>query len=139
MERLTKWINSSTGALYLICALLTAFSILTGCTDARAQTVTDTVSWTMPTQRVGGAALPINEIAKTTIAWGTVPGGPYPNIQDVISPAVQFVFTRGTPATGTRCYTAFVTDTQGRVGGSSAEGCKTIVAVPNPPTSLQVN
>jgi hypothetical protein len=114
-------------------------SVLSGCTDARAQVVTDTLSWTMPTSRVGGAVLPISEIAKTTIAWGTSPGGPYPNLQDVPSPTTRFVFTRGTPATGTRCYTGFVTDTQGTIGGASAEVCKTIVAAPGAPTGLLVN
>lgn len=125
-------------AIALILTGGVAVATLHGCTDARGQIVTDTLTWVMPIARTDGAVLPISEIAKTTIAWGTVPGGPYPNFQDVPSPTTRFVFTRGVPATGARCYTAFVTDTQGNVGGSTPELCKTVVTAPRSPTNLGV-
>lgn len=98
--------------------------------DADAQVVTDTVSWTLPTQRVDGSALPASEIAKTTIAWGTSQAGPFPNVQDVASPGTSHVFTRSSPGTGTRCYVGYVTDTEGRVGGQAGPVCKTVKAAP---------
>lgn len=109
-----------------------------GYNEAQSQTATDVVSWTMPATRTDGTPLPVTEIARTTVAWGTTPGGPYPNAQDVAAPATTFTFNRGTPGTGTRCYVAFVTDTDGRVGGQSGERCKTVRAAPGSVSGLTV-
>lgn len=117
---------------------LAAMPLLHACSDARAQVTTDVVSWTLPTQRTDGSALPVSEIAKTTVAWGTSAAGPFPNVQDVASPGTSHTFTRGAPGTGTRCYVAFVTDTGGRVGGQVGPACKTVTAAPGAPTNLQV-
>src|SRR5690348_10401307 len=45
--------------------------------ESQATPVTDTLTWTMPPQYMDGTALPISQIAKTTIVWGTAQGGPY--------------------------------------------------------------
>lgn len=118
---------------------LAALPALHACSKAEAQVVTDTVTWVLPTQRTDGSALPVGEIAKTTIAWGTSAAGPFPNVQDVAAPGTSHVFTRSSPGLGTRCYTAFVTDTEGRVSGSTGPVCKTVKAAPNAPTGLTVN
>ncbi len=119
-----------------VAAALAAIGIYIG---AYAQVVTDRVSWDMPTQRVDGTALPVSEIAKTTIAWGTSVAGPFTNTQDVAAPTTTFTFTRGTPGTGMRCYVLFVTDTDGRVGAQTpTPGCKTVKAAPGVPSNVAV-
>ncbi len=125
------------GYSLLTLAVLVAFG-LSGCTDARAQVVTDTVSWTWPTQRTDGAALPLSEIAKVTISWGTSTAGPFTNPRDVAPPATSTVFTRAAPVTGERCYVAAITDSEGRVSGQTGPVCKTVKAAPNAASGLNV-
>lgn len=124
------WKAVTAAALALLGAL--------GIYHAQAQVVTDTVSWTLPTQRTDGSALPASEIAKTTIAWGTSVAGPFPNTQDVASPGTSHVFTRSSPGTGTRCYVAYVTDTDGKVGGQAGPVCKSVKAAPGSVSGLTV-
>jgi hypothetical protein len=105
--------------------------------ESQATPVTDTLSWMMPTQYLDGGALPIGQIAKTTIVWGAAQGGPYTaGTQDVTSPAVSVVLTRPGNGYGTRCYKAAVTSTGGAQGAWSNEACKTVQAPPGPPTGL---
>lgn len=106
--------------------------------DAYSQVVTDAVSWALPTQRMDGSALPVGEIAKTTVAWGTSAAGPFTNVQDVAAPGTSHTFTRSSPGTGVRCYVAFVTDTEGRVGPQVGPACKTVKAAPGAATNLTV-
>ncbi len=130
-------------ALAVMPALM-ALLILTGCSNAPAagSNTQDDLSWTMPTQNTDGSALPLADIGKTTVVWGTVPGGPYTaGSQDVAAPATSVTLTRPGNGVGTRCYKVNVTTTaaKGSVPGLfSAEGCKTVFATPNAPTGLTV-
>lgn len=114
-------------------------AVFAGCSlaESAAPPVTDTLSWNMPTQYTDGSVLALADISKTTVVWGSQPGGPYDNTQDVPAPAVSVVLTRPGTGYGTRCYKVNVT-AKGVPGLYSAEGCKTVQAPPNAPTNLQV-
>jgi hypothetical protein len=128
----------------ILIAAFAAFGLLAlvACSDAPAagSSTQDEVSWTMPTQTTDGAALPLSDIAKTTVVWGTAPGGPYTaGTQDVAAPATSVTLSRS--GAGTRCYKINVTTTAAKGSVPSAfspEGCKTVFAAPNPPTNLTV-
>lgn len=126
---------------WLVAAALAVAAFFGYEADSAAPPTTDIVSWTMPAQYVGGAALPLADIAKTTVVWGTVPGGPYSNSQDVMAPATSVTLARAGDGTGTRCYKAAVTTTAARGSMSSQytdEVCKTVHAPPSAPTGLTV-
>lgn len=122
--------------------LIVLLVLAAGCSNApaAASDTQDNLSWTMPTQNTDGSALPLADIAKTTVVWGTQPGGPYTaGSQDVAAPATSVTLTR--TGAGTRCYKVNVTTTaaKGSVAGLfSAEGCKTVFATPNAPTGFTV-
>ena len=85
---------------------------------AFAETVT--VTWTLPTTRMDGTALPATELVKTTVVYGTCGTDDLASIDgsmDVPSPGTVFEFDR---APGEVCVTANVTDTEGRVSNWSA-------------------
>ena len=132
LTRARKWIA---GALLSLSALLGIIAIPPA--DSAGTTAQDVLSWTMPTQNTDGSPLALAEITKSTVAWGTTPGGPYPNVQDVPAPATTVTLTRPNEGYGRRCYRVSVTSTV--QGLWSAEGCKTVTAPPNAPTGLQVN
>lgn len=111
--------------------------VAAACTPADSQTSSDTITWTNPTQRVDGTAMPLSEIRETTIAWGQR-GGPY-TTGSVTVPAPATTVDVPRPATpGTRCYVAMTTDTGNRSSAFTNEVCKTLLAGPNPPSNLQV-
>lgn len=122
--------------------LIVLLALAAGCSNApaAANDTQDNLSWTMPTQNTDGSALPLADIAKTTVVWGTAPGGPYTaGSVDVAAPATSVTLTR--TGAGTRCYKVNVTTTaaKGSVAGLfSAEGCKTVFATPNAPTGFTV-
>lgn len=120
--------------LLMLAACLPLFS---ACDTAKSQTTTDTLTWTHPTARVDGTAMPLSEIRETVIAWGPS-GGPYTGGSvTVAAPATTTTIPR--PSTpGTRCYVAMTTDTGNRSSAFTNEVCKTILGNPNPPTNLKV-
>jgi hypothetical protein len=108
---------------------------------AGAATVTDSVSWTMPIQYADTAPLPLSDIGKSTVVWGTQSGGPYPNAVDIPAPATSIQLTRQDLGYGRRCYRVSVTTTAalGSVQSQwSTERCKNVQAPPNEPTGLTV-
>jgi len=85
---------------------------------ALAETVT--VTWTLPTTRMDGTALPASELVKTTVVYGTCGTNDVAQIDgsmDVPSPGATVQFDR---APGEVCVKANVTDTEGRVSDWSA-------------------
>ena len=109
--------------------------LVVACSSATSQTTTDTLTWTHPTERVDGAALPAAEIRETVIAWGPK-GGPYTQ-GSVTVPAPATTVQVNRPQTpGTRCYVAQTVDTGNRSSVFSNEACKTIFANPKAPTGL---
>lgn len=121
----------------LILMLAACLPLFSACDTARSQSTSDTLTWTHPTARVDGAAMPLSEIRETVIAWGPA-GGPY-TAGTVTVPAPATTVNVPRPATpGTRCYVAMTTDTGNRSSAFTNEVCKTILAGPRAPTNLQV-
>ena len=98
------------------------------------------VSWNLPTARVDGTPLPVSELAKTTVEWGTCGTDTIAVVegsQDAAAPATTLTFDH---AAGQICVRAKVTDTQNRVSDWSG----TVMAViesdspPNAPVILQI-
>lgn len=121
----------------LAVSVLAASALLAGCGTADSQQAEDRISWTHPTTREGGAALPISQIKHTLVSWGPQ-GGPYiEGSVTVASPAAAINVPR--PVTpGTRCYVARTVDTENRMSVESAAACKTILAPPNSPIDVTV-
>jgi hypothetical protein len=124
------------GPVLLVCLLV---PLLHGCGSAEAQQQTDTVSWTLPTARENGAALPASEIAKTTVkVRASATSSTNLSTVDVAAPGTSVVIPRSGSGFGTVCYVATVTDTGGRESAETAAACKTLVARPGAPTGLAV-
>ncbi len=131
LKRAWKKITAAVAAAAIAIAAFFGF-------DAESQSapVQDVVSWTMPTQYMDNTNIPAGTLTGTRIAWGSTPGGPYPNTQDVALPATTVTLTRA-ETFGRRCYR--VAALIGTVNGEwSAEGCKNVQAPPKAPTNLQV-
>jgi uncharacterized protein YceK len=128
---------------HLVAGTLAAFGLLAltvllaGCQPAESQIPGDVLTWTAPTQRTDGSALPAAQIANYRIQWGTNPSGPF-NVGQEIVPGTVTTVTIGRTGYGTRCYTAVTIDTNGLESAPSNTACKTLVAPPNPPV-LTVN
>lgn len=107
---------------------LLALGLLAGCGDsspisaAKAQTVSDNLTWTAPTQRVDGSALPASEILQYRILSSKVAGGPYSVVNDNIAPD-RTSYTRADRPMGRQCYVMRTVDTGGLVSNNSAEVC----------------
>lgn len=106
---------------------------------AGAQSMTqDRVSWIHPTQYVDGGALPADSIASTLIVWGTTPGGPWPNTEEVAYPTAERVFQRGESFYGNRCYKLATKLKTGAVSMYTPEMCKDVAKPSKEPTDLKV-
>ena len=100
-----------------------------------------TVTYTLPTQREDGTALPVSEIRHVLIEAGTCSA---PNVfgtkeaeKLVAPPATTTTIT--TPGYGDKCYRAFTVDTGGRVSASSPVRTKAFtVPPPSPPGNFAV-
>ena len=102
-----------------------------------AQVVTDTVSWTAPTLRVDGSALPASEINGYNVYSSTSLTGPE-TLQPLVT-GLTVTLSRGTTATGTRCYSVATVDTGNAESDHTARVCKTVKALPSAVTGLAVN
>lgn len=91
----------------------------------------DDVEWTLPTSRVDGTPLPVEEIDRIeleVILEGSV------LYSDAFLPSItSFTFQRPTPPNYTLCYRARTVDTAGLMSDWTAEVCKTVQGNPNPP------
>lgn len=96
-----------------------------------AGALSDDLSWTLPTQRVDGTPLPIEEIAYTEIElWRN--GVVVDTLQFAV-PTVAYTYVRELPPNYEMCYAARVADTEGQLSDWTDLVCKTVRARPNPP------
>ena len=121
----------------VVIAAVAALIVLTGCQPAESQLPGDVLTWTIPTQRTDGTALPAGEYKETRIQWGTSAAGPFDLGQQVVAGTATTV-TIPRSGFGQRCYVATAVDTGDRASAPSNAVCKTLVAPPNAPT-LTVN
>jgi hypothetical protein len=122
-----------------VAAAIVAVGAWLGIGDAESggATVTDTFTWTPPTQFIDGTAIPAGAIQKYTIVWGAC-GGPWTGgSQDVTAPATTAQRVRPGEGYGNVGYK--INATVGGVAGVySAEGCKNVVAPAREPTNFSV-
>lgn len=100
------------------------------------------LSWTHPTQRVDGTALPLSAIKETQIDWGAcAAGNTFPatpaGTKAVPAPATTTTVTG--LAYGTWCFRARTADTNNLVSDNAGTVWKQYVAPPQPPVLTVVN
>lgn len=96
----------------------------------------DDVTWTLPTQRVDGAALTAGELDYTEIEISR--DGAVVANDAVPAPGTAYAYTRPLPPNYTLCYRARVADTDGLLSDWSSPVCKTVKGKPQPPSGLTV-
>ena len=96
----------------------------------------DDVTWVLPTSRVDGTALLVEEIAATEIEVSR--DGVVLEIASVAAPATAYTFVRPLPPNYTLCYRARVVDTDGQISDWTGPVCKTVKGKPNPPNNVEV-
>lgn len=111
---------------------------LVACKPAQSQATADTLTWSHPTARTDGSALPLAQIRDTTISWGPS-GGPYTDGSVVVAAPATTVDIPRPAVPGNRCYVAMTTDTGNRSSVYTNEVCKMLYANPNPPANLAVS
>ena len=111
---------------------------LAACEPAQSQATADTLTWSHPTERADGTALPLAEIRETVIAWGP-PGGPYTQGSVTVNAPARTVDIPRPQTPGNRCYVAMTTDTGNRSSAYTNEVCKMLYANPNPPSNLAIS
>jgi hypothetical protein len=100
-----------------------------------------TVTWTHPTTRTDGSALPASQIGSTKVEWGTCQGSSFGTAAGNASAAgaATSLVVPNLPA-GTYCFRAATIDTGGLQSGWSAVVSKVVpVAPPNPPTLVTIS
>lgn len=99
------------------------------------------VTWTNPTTRTNGAALPSTEIGSTQVEWGTCSGtafGTTSGTQSATGAATTLTITN--LAAGTYCFRARTVDTLNGYSLWSSIASKVVpLAPPNPPTIVTVS
>jgi hypothetical protein len=105
--------------------------------EAQSQAVvTDTLTWTAPTQFVDGSAIPAGTITGYRFAWATSAGGTFSTEADVGN-VLTVQTTRPQPGYGTRCYR--VAALVGMTNGEWSEvKCKTVQAPARAPGGFTV-
>lgn len=110
--------------------------------DSASPTITDRLSWVLPTEYVNGTPLPANEIGEILYVWGTQSGGPYEaGSGSVPGTSLGVDLTRPGDGVGTRCYKIAAKlreDLGGWQSDWSNEVCKTVLPRPKPPSNLRV-
>ena len=127
-------------SLLLTIAALTGALVMFDSTGA-AKAADATLTWTNPTQRVDGTALPIAELREVQIDYAKcLAGNVFPGTVDgtraFASPATTGVIPA--LAYGMWCFRARVVDTGGLASANTGTVFKQYVAPPNPPTLLTV-
>lgn len=112
----------------MLVALLVAVPLTANAAGAQS----DDVEWTLPTKRVDGAALPVEELAATEIEVSR--DGIVLEIASIAAPATSYTYVRPLPPNYTLCYRARVVDTDGQISDWTGPVCKTVKGKPNPPT-----
>ena len=117
---------------FLFALVLSVFAVPAFAAGAQS----DDVSWTLPTQRVDGTPLPVNEIDRIEIEVekdGVVLG-----VEAFPASITSYTYTRDLPPNYTMCYRARTVDTESLVSDWTAQVCKTVKGKPNPPSNLRV-
>jgi hypothetical protein len=103
---------------------------------AHAGAKEDSVTWELPTERVNGDPLPVEEIAHIEIE--VTKESEVIHTQEFPPSVLTFVYERELPPDYTLCYRARTVDTQGQASDWSGPVCKTVKGQPNPPPGLDV-
>jgi hypothetical protein len=95
---------------------------------------TATVTYTIPTTRVGGTALPAGEIKAHRIEWGSCSGTAFGTKigESIVGPAVNSVVIPNLTEGQTYCFRAFSQDTLNRWSAASNVDSK-LIPLPPPP------
>lgn len=99
------------------------------------------ITWTHPTQRVDGTALPITEIKETQIDWAKCAvNNTFPTTVEGTRavPAPATTTSIGPLTYGTWCFRARTIDTAGRVSDNTGPVWKQYLAPPKPPVITTV-
>ena len=121
-------------------SVLAVTLVLAACSVQSAGPSSDELTWTLPTQRLGGAVLPVGEIAKTTVnQFASASSTTVLSTVDVPAPGTKATFPRSGTGVGTLCYEAYVTDVAGLASAPTARLCKTVAAAPSSPAGLTVS
>lgn len=101
---------------------------------------TATVTWTNPTARTDGTALPASQIGSTRVEWGTCSGSAFGTTQgnqSATGAVTSTIISDLIP--GTYCFRAATVDAAGVQSGWSNIASKVVpVAPPNPPVIVTV-
>lgn len=126
-------------------ASIAAILLVSFALPATAQQLQLRIEWDIPTTREDGSPLPANEYGGAFVSWGTVPGGPYPNVADVVGLSMEVVDDPNLEWDTMYCVIVEAYDTDGRPAAPAAEQCVTTpdepvvtVANPSPATNVRV-
>lgn len=117
------------GGCVLVLLVVLGAVLLSSCggpvESARAQDTVDTITWTAPTQRTDGSALPASEIAGYRFSWGRSPDGPFDlGSADAAGTASTLEVPR--PLDGRRCYVGVTIDTTAQESDPSSPSACTV-------------
>lgn len=122
--------------LALFAIVLLVFFLLSSAIAGEA-----TVSWTNPTTRTDGTALPSSQIGSTRVEWGTCSGSAFGSAlgnQSATGTATSTIINNLAP--GTYCFRAATVDAAGLQSGWSNIASKVVpVAPPSPPVIVTVS
>ena len=129
--KIRSWLDGHPFRLlgWTLTALMLVLMLLLGSAIARADTVE--VSWTAPTERVDGTALPATEIAGYRLSW-TLNGTAQSDL--TVPPGTSYTLDTGTQ-TGRVCLVMRTVDTDGLESVATGEVCRK--ARPRPPGSMR--
>lgn len=99
---------------------------------AQAPSLQLRIEWDIPTTREDGSPLPASEYGGALVSWGVTPGGPYPNVVDVVGISTQTVDDPTLEWDTLYCVLVEVYDTEGRPAQPTPEQC-----VSTPPAPVQ--
>ena len=112
---------------YLVAFILVLFSVPAFAAGA----FSDDLSWELPTQRVDGTPLPVEEIAHISVE--AFKDGVQVSVLDYPPSILTAEYPRDLPPNYTMCYRAKTVDTDGLESEWTAEVCKIVRGQPNPP------
>lgn len=119
-------------------AVLCGVSALSGCSNAPAQSASNTAtfSWNAPATFVGGAAIPSTDAITYNLYVGSSGKGSEPTTATVTGVSSLTWVDPSTFAPGSIVCGFVRAQVNGVESANSNEACKTFPAVPNPPTNL---
>ena len=131
MNKFLAWMNAKKARLVVVAVALFALgAIVSQCANA-AGAFSDNLAWELPTQRVDGTPLPVEEIAPISVE--AVKDGVQVSILDYPPSILTAEYPRDLPPNYTMCYRAKTVDVDGLESEWTAEVCKIVRGNPNPP------